>query len=89
MQSQIMEGKKLVEPTISSDDKDDVEAFLTDYEYSSILDDNINVMLKCYLNLPEIPDPAHNLLSIACICKQQQQDQQLLALQAKYSEQFM
>jgi hypothetical protein len=41
------------------------------------------------LNLPEIPDPAQNPLSFACIREQQQQDEQLLALQAKYPDQYI
>ena len=34
-------------------------------------------------------DPLQNSLRLVCIHKQQKQDQQLLALQSKYPEQFM
>jgi hypothetical protein len=46
-------------------------------------------MLDCYLNLPEIPDPAQNLLRFLCIHEQQQQDQQLLALHKIYPERYI
>ena len=42
-----------------------------------------------FLNLPKIPDLAQNPLSFVCICKQQQQDKQLLALQLKYPNQYI
>ena len=35
------------------------------------------------------PDLIEKLLSYASVCKQQQQDEQLLALQIKYPEQYM
>lgn len=54
-----------------------------------MLDDNIIAILKCYLNLPEITDPIHNPLSFAHICKQQHQDEQNLALQARYPKQYV
>jgi hypothetical protein len=41
------------------------------------------------LTLPEIPDPAQNPLSFACICKHQQQDEQLLALQVESPDQYI
>jgi hypothetical protein len=81
-----MAGKKLIEPVIVSDYEDDVEAFFADCKSSGVLDAIINAILECYLNLPEIPDPAHNPLSLACVCKQQQQDPQLFALHVKYPE---
>jgi hypothetical protein len=69
MPSQIAEGKKLIEPTLVSDDKDDKEAFLMDCSYSGMLDEDINAILECYLNLPEMPDPTANPLSYADIYK--------------------
>jgi len=84
-----MEGMKLIEPVIVSGDEGDEEAFLADCNYSGILDDDINVMLECFINLIEIPDHVHNPLSFDCIYKQQQQDQKLLALQAKYPAQYV
>ena len=73
-----------IECTIVSDYEVEGQAFFTDSEYSGVLDDDINAMLSCYLNLPEIPDPAKSPLSFDCIREEQQQDQQLLVLQVKY-----
>ena len=87
--SQIAEGKKLVEPAIVSDNKDNEEGFLASCKDSGCLDEDIYNIFECYLNLPEIPDPAQNPLSFSCIHEQQQQDEQLLALQVKYPEQYM
>jgi hypothetical protein len=87
--SQIAEGKKLVEPAVVSDDEDDDEGFLASCEASGCLDEDIYNIFECYLNLPEIPDPAQNPLSFACIREQQQQDEQLLALQVKYPQQYI
>ena len=84
-----MEGKKLVEPVVVSDDEDNGEGFFASCKDSGCLDDDIYNIFECYLNLPEIPDPAQNPLSFACIRKQQQQDEQLLALQVKYPEQYI
>lgn len=52
----LMERKKLIKTIILSDDEDDKEAFLMDCKFSGLLDDDINTILECYLNLPEIPD---------------------------------
>ena len=79
-----MDGKKLVELVIVSDDEDEDNTFHTECEYSGILDDDINVMLKCYIKIAAIPDPAENLLSYSCVHKWQQQEEQLLALLLKY-----
>ena len=81
--SQIAEGKKVVEPAVVLDDKDGEDGFLASCENSGCLDDDISNIFECYLNQPEIPDRAQNPLSFACIHEQQQQDEQLLALQAK------
>jgi hypothetical protein len=83
-----MEGKILVMSTVVSDGKDEENAFLKNCSYSSVLDEDIDAMHECYLNLPGIPDPAENPLGYACVHKQQHQDRQLLALQAKYPEQY-
>jgi hypothetical protein len=87
--SQIAEGKKLVELAIVSDDEDDDEGFLASCEDSGCLDEDIYNIFECYLNLPKIPNPAQNPLSLACIREQQQQDKQLLALQVKYPQQYV
>jgi hypothetical protein len=50
-----MEGKKLREPAVFSDDKD---GFLVSCENSGCLDEDIYAIFECYLNLPKIPDLA-------------------------------
>ena len=87
--SQITEGKKLIEPAFVSEDEDDEDGFLTSCEDSGCFNEEIYNIFECYLNLPEIPDPAQNPLSFSCIHEQQQQDEQLLALQGKYPEQYI
>ena len=87
--SQIAERKKLIEPAVVSDDEDDKVGFLASCKNSGCLDKDIYAIFQCYLNLPKIPDPAQNPLRFYCICKQQQQDEQLLALQEKYPEQYI
>lgn len=66
--SQIMERKKLIETIIVSDNEDDEETFLMDCKLSGILDEAINTIFECYLNLLEIPDPTPNPLNFPCIC---------------------
>ena len=78
-----------VEPAIVSNEKDNKDGFLATCKNSGCLDDDIYNIFECYLNLPKIPDPAQNPLSFACIREQQQQDEQLLALQAKYPDQYI
>ena len=46
--SQIAEGKKLVEPAIVSEDKDDKDGFLTSCEDSGCLDEDIYNIFECY-----------------------------------------
>ncbi len=87
--SQITEVKKLVEQTVVSDDEDNKEGFLTECKDSGCLDKDIYNIFECYLNLSEIPDLVQNPLSFSCMRKQQQEDEQLLALQVKYPEQYI
>jgi len=63
----MMEGKKIVEHAIISEDEDEEEAFSLIVNTPASLMNDINTMLECYLNLPEIPDPAHSPLSFACL----------------------
>ena len=56
--SQIVEGKKLIENAIVSDDEDNKDGFLASCENSGCLDEDIHAIFECYLNLPEIPDLA-------------------------------
>ncbi len=50
--AQIVEGKKLVEPTeVSIEDEDEV--YFLDQEYSGLYDDKVWECIECYLNLPE------------------------------------
>lgn len=80
---------KLIEPTIVPDDKDNEEGFLTECKNSCCLDYDIYANVECYLTLLEIPDPAQNPLSLACTCKQQQHNVQLLALHVRSPKQYI
>jgi hypothetical protein len=54
MPSQITGGQKLEEPTTVFYDEQEKEVFLADCKFFGVLDDNINAMLECYLNMSEI-----------------------------------
>ena len=82
-------GREETHRTCHWDDKDDNEGFLATCKDSGCLDNDIYNIFECYLNLPEIPDLAQIPLRFACIHKQQQQDEQLLALQVKYPQQYI
>jgi hypothetical protein len=45
--------------------------------------------IECYLNLPETPHPDENPFNYTHICELQQQDKQQLALQVKYSDNYI
>ena len=84
--AQIAEGQSLIDLAVVSDDKD--ELYLLEQESTGLNDDEIGKALECYLNLPEMPHPDRNPLNYAHICKQQQEDEKLLALQAKYPDNY-
>jgi hypothetical protein len=75
--AQIMEGKKLIEPTEVSNEEED-KAYFLGQEYSDLYDNEVWECIECYLNLPETPHPDQNLLNYAHTCELQQQDEQLL-----------
>jgi hypothetical protein len=83
--AQIAKGKKLVEPAEGSNKEEDKVYFL-DQEYSGLYDDKVWECIECYLNLPETSHSDQNPLNYAHICKLQQQDKQLLALQVYNSD---
>jgi hypothetical protein len=86
--AQIGEGKKLVEPAeISNEEKD--KAYFLDQEYSGLYDENLWECIECYRNSPDTPHPEENLLNYAHICELQQWDEQLLALQVKYPNNYV
>ncbi len=62
------------------------EVYFLDQEYSCLCDDKVWECIECYLNLPEASHPDQNPLNCVCICKLQQQDKQLLALQVNNSD---
>jgi hypothetical protein len=68
--SQIAEWKKLVEPAVISNKKED-EAYFLDQEYSSLYNNDIWECIECYLNLPDTSHPDENLLNYAHICELQ------------------
>jgi hypothetical protein len=86
--AQITEGKKLVEPAEVSIEEED-EAYFLDQEYSGLYDENVWECIECYLNLPDTPHPDENPLNYAHIPELQQQDEQLLALQVKYLDNYV
>ncbi len=60
-----------------------------DQEHSGLYNENIWECIECYLNLPDTPHPDENPLNYAHICELQQQDDQLLALQVKYPDNYV
>ena len=80
--AQIVDGKGLIEPTMVSDDEDDIY-FLTQ-EYSGYHEDDLVRVIECYLNLPKIRHPDRNPLNYADIWELQQQDAKLLSIWTKY-----
>ncbi len=86
--TQVAEGKKLVEPAEVSNEEEG-EAYFLDQEYSGLYDDDIWECIECYLDLPNTPHPDKNPLNYAHICKLQQQEEQLHALQVKYPDNYV
>ena len=84
--AQIAEGKKLVEP---AEIEEEDEAYFLDQEYSGLYNDDVWECIECYLNLSDTPHPDENLLNYAHICELEQQDEQLLALQVKYPDNYV
>jgi hypothetical protein len=83
--AQIAEKKKLVEPA-EVFNKEENEVYFLDQEYSGLDDDKVWECIECYLNLPKTPHLDQNPLNYTYICKLQQQDKQLLALQVNNSD---
>jgi hypothetical protein len=86
--AQNAERKKLVEPTEVSIEKGD-KAYFLDQEYSGLYNENVWECIECYLNLSDTPHPDKNLLNYANIHELQQQNEQLLALQVKYPDNYV
>jgi hypothetical protein len=86
--AQIAEGKNLVEPVEVSIEEED-KAYFLDQEYSGLYNKSVWECIECYLNLPDTPHSDENLLNYAHICKLQQQDKQLPALQVKYPDNYV
>jgi hypothetical protein len=86
--AQIAEGKKLVEPAEVSTEEED-KAYFLDQEYFGLYNENVWECIECYLNLPDTPHPDENLLNHARTHKLQQQDEQILALQVKYPDNYV
>ncbi len=86
--AQIAEGKKLIEPAEVSIEEEEKTYFL-DQEFSGLDNEDVWECIECYLKLPDTPHPDENPLNYAHICKLQQQDKQLLALQVKYPDNYV
>jgi hypothetical protein len=84
-----VKGKKLVEPAEVTDDEEEYEAYFMDQEFSSLYDEDVWECLECYLNLPGSEHPENNPLSYAYIHEKQQEDDALLALQAKFPNNYV
>ncbi len=65
------------------------KVYFLDQEYSSLYGEHVWECIDCYLNLPDTPHLDENPLNYAHICKLQQQDKQLLALQVKYPDNYV
>ena len=88
MTMQIMEGKKSEDPTVVSDHEDNEEAFFAEWDtLASLIKTSMPVSSAIYQAARDFISQEN--LSFACIYKQQQEDQQLLAQQEKYSEQYV
>jgi hypothetical protein len=87
-QTQIVEGKKPVEPAEVSNEEEE-EAYFLDQEYSGLYDYDVWECIVCYLNLPDTPHPDENPLNYTHIFELQQQDKHLLALQVKYPDNYV
>jgi hypothetical protein len=86
--AQIGEEKKLIKPTEISNEEED-EAYFLDQEYSGLYDEDVRECIKCYLNFPDTPHPDESPLNYAHIHELQQQDEQLVALQVKYPDNYV
>jgi len=58
-------------------------------EYSGLNETEMRETIEFYLNLPQRPHPDCNPLNNTHICEPQQQDKKLLALQAKYTDNYI
>jgi hypothetical protein len=63
--------------------------YFLDQEYSGLYNEVVWECIECYLNLPDTPHPDENVLNYAHIRELQQQDKQLLALQAKSPDNYV
>jgi hypothetical protein len=87
--TQLVEGNKLIEPAEVTDDEEEDEAYFMDKEFFGLYDEDLWECLQCYLNLPESEHPENNPLSYAYIHEKQQEDDALLALQAKFPNNYV
>jgi hypothetical protein len=88
--AQLAKGKKLVEPAVVSDNKEEVndEAFFLEQKFSGLYGQTTWDCIECYLNFPESETPEENPLSYTHIRERQQEDEKLLALLEKYPDNY-
>ena len=72
---------------VSNEEED--KAYFLDQEYSGLYDEDVWECIECYLNLPDTTHPDENPLNYAHIRELQEQDEQLLALQVKYPDNYV
>ena len=86
---QLDEGKKLIEPIAFSDDEDSDDAYLLDLDFSGLIDNDINDALNFSINIPDSDTPEQNTLKCDYILEQKQDDEKLLDLQVKYTNNYI
>lgn len=88
--AEIADAKYLVEPTpVTDTDDDEFENLYTDLDYSGFADNEINEILDCYLNLPELDIPEENPLNYEHIQSEQDKCDKLKALRDKFPKQYV
>ena len=68
---------------------DEIESFHNAVDYSGVSDLLIYELLECYLNLPEIDILEENPLNFQFLAEKQQEDDDLLALQVRFTDQYV
>jgi hypothetical protein len=87
--AQLTEEKKLVVLAEVIDDEEEDAAYFMDQEFFGLYDEDVWECLECFLNLPESEHPENNPLSYSYIHEKQQEDNTLLALQAKFPNNYV
>ena len=68
---------------------DEIEAFHNALDYSSVSEPLIEELIDFYLNLPKIDILEENPLNFQSLAEKQQEDNDLLALQVRFPDQYI